>query len=239
MGFIYKLTNRVTGNMYIGLTTRTPIERFKEHWEHRTTERCKDYPLYKALRKYGKRGFALETLEEVPDDQLEKREIYWIALYDTYKGKGYNITPGGLRGPSQQGAKRSQATRKKISLAKKGVKLGPPPKERREKISKALKGKPKTKAHKEALSKAWETRSPFTEETIEKKRKSMLGKNSKVYVLVSPLGEIVQTSEGLNAFLREHPELSSAMLRRLVGGKIDEYKGWTVYKEDNKSHGYN
>lgn len=51
-------------------------------------------PIYKAIRKYGKENFTIESLEEVTFDKLDEREMYWIAYYDSFK-KGYNATIGG------------------------------------------------------------------------------------------------------------------------------------------------
>lgn len=51
-------------------------------------------PLYKAIAKYGMENFSIETIEEVEDDFLGEREIYWINYYNSYS-KGYNATLGG------------------------------------------------------------------------------------------------------------------------------------------------
>ena len=49
---------------------------------------------HRALRKYGKDGFIWEVIEEVDNDKLNEREIYWISYYNSYK-QGYNSTTGG------------------------------------------------------------------------------------------------------------------------------------------------
>jgi group I intron endonuclease len=49
-----------------------------------------DYPLSRGIRKYGEDEYELIILEEnVPKAQLNEREKYWIAFYDTYF-HGYN-----------------------------------------------------------------------------------------------------------------------------------------------------
>ena len=44
--------------------------------------------------KYCIENFKCETIEEVPNELLDKREKYWIEYYDTYFN-GYNSTLGG------------------------------------------------------------------------------------------------------------------------------------------------
>lgn len=92
MPYIYKIINNVNQKIYIGKTTRTIEERFKEH--------CKDYkkrdlekrPLYSAMKKYGIENFSIELVEET--DNPEEREKYWIEYYGSFKN-GYNATVGG------------------------------------------------------------------------------------------------------------------------------------------------
>ena len=92
MPYIYKIINNVNQKIYIGKTTRTIEERFKEH--------CKDYkkrdlekrPLYRAMKKYGIENFSIELVEET--DNPEEREKYWIEYYGSFKN-GYNATIGG------------------------------------------------------------------------------------------------------------------------------------------------
>lgn len=53
------------------------------------------YPLSRGIRKYGASRYQLEILEEnVPTDQMDEQEIYWIDYYNTYYD-GFNQTKGG------------------------------------------------------------------------------------------------------------------------------------------------
>lgn len=88
MGAIYLITNKINNQKYVGLTTRTVEIRWKEHIR-RSSE-----AIDKAIAKYGKENFTIETLEECPDELLDEKEQYWIAYYDSYN-KGYNCTGGG------------------------------------------------------------------------------------------------------------------------------------------------
>lgn len=92
--YIYKITNTVNGKVYIGKTMLTVKERWREHCKDSIKERCKDRPLYRAMRKYGKDRFTIEQLEECDEKVLSDREIYWIDQYRSFRC-GYNATLGG------------------------------------------------------------------------------------------------------------------------------------------------
>ena len=65
---------------------------------HNCAMKTYDYPLYRALRKYGEIN-EFYILEEIPGDNREllgEREKYWIEYYNTTDSKfGYNISEGG------------------------------------------------------------------------------------------------------------------------------------------------
>lgn len=88
---IYKI-DFPNGKVYIGkaVDIKTRIR------EHNTD--TKQEVLYCAITKYFQNQIPeFYILEEVPREQLNEREKYYIALYDSYrdKSKGYNLTPGG------------------------------------------------------------------------------------------------------------------------------------------------
>lgn len=96
MGYIYKIENLINHKKYIGLTTKkNPKERFKEHI--RKANRKAKSLIHKALFEYGTDNFSFSIVEEVPNEKLEEREIYWINYYNSYYKYhcGYNMTPGG------------------------------------------------------------------------------------------------------------------------------------------------
>ena len=85
--FIYKITNKVNGKVYIGKTEETVEKRFKQHLSEYLKERSKNRPLYRAMQKYGKENFEVCTLEET--NNSSEREIFWIEFYSSYSN-GYN-----------------------------------------------------------------------------------------------------------------------------------------------------
>ncbi len=95
VGSIYIIKNKINDKVYIGQTTMTVHERFMVHLKPSTQKIRRNYKLYNAISKYGRKNFYVETLENnVPINELNEREIYYIALYNSYYN-GYNSTKGG------------------------------------------------------------------------------------------------------------------------------------------------
>ena len=92
---IYKITNTINNQSYIGLSVNIE-RRWQKHRSNYTNINSKEYDkaLYRAFRKYGIDNFTFEVIEECPEADLPNREIYWISYYDTF-ANGYNETPGG------------------------------------------------------------------------------------------------------------------------------------------------
>lgn len=96
MGYIYCITNLINNKQYVGKTTKTIQERFKEHCKDSKKTRYNKRPLYDAMNKYGIENFKAEELEYVEDDNnLAEREIHWIKELNTYGRNGYNASKGG------------------------------------------------------------------------------------------------------------------------------------------------
>lgn len=94
MGFIYKITNKRNNHSYIGQTNISIEQRWRDHCRVSFNPNSDEYefPLHRAIRKYGKENFNIELLEEC--DNLNDREIFWIAKLNTYED-GYNAARGG------------------------------------------------------------------------------------------------------------------------------------------------
>lgn len=98
MGYIYKITNKNTGKIYIGLTTKErPTDRFSQHRyiaTHPEQEKNISY-LHRAMNAEGVDNFSFDIIEEVDNEILCEREKYWIKYYNSLSPNGYNLTEGG------------------------------------------------------------------------------------------------------------------------------------------------
>jgi len=94
MAYIYKITNKLNGKVYIGKTNNSIEQRFKEHLRDSRKVTEENRPLYRAMNKYGAENFSVEQIEECASANAPEREQYWIAYYLGYEN-GYNATRGG------------------------------------------------------------------------------------------------------------------------------------------------
>lgn len=96
MGYIYCITNLINSKRYIGKTSFTIQNRWKQHLIDCRKNHNLAKPLYSAINKYGIENFSIQKLEEVDDEsKLSEREIFWIQELQTYGKGGYNATKGG------------------------------------------------------------------------------------------------------------------------------------------------
>ena len=90
---IYKITNNINGKAYIGQTTQPLKKRLNHH------RRSQELLIGKAINKYGWENFTVTILEECKTPkELDEREQYWIAFFNTIIPNGYNKTAGGNAG---------------------------------------------------------------------------------------------------------------------------------------------
>ena len=87
---IYKITNTITGNFYIGSSKDV-----KRRWKsHKWPSKWNKYPnnsMYLDMQKYGVENFVFEILEEVEIDKLKETEQQFIEmLKPTYNDRNAN-----------------------------------------------------------------------------------------------------------------------------------------------------
>ena len=88
---VYCITNLINNKKYIGITSRSIVIRFQEHCSHNQSL------VYNAIKKYGKENFKIEILKDnIHKDDVDKRERYFIELYNTLVPNGYNLSTGGI-----------------------------------------------------------------------------------------------------------------------------------------------
>jgi len=89
-GIIYKISSP-SGKVYVGQTIRSFEKRMQEHRDMKST--CS--AVRNAIDKYGDE-MKYEIIEEnVPQEHLDEREIYWIKELNSLRPDGYNLRTGG------------------------------------------------------------------------------------------------------------------------------------------------
>lgn len=88
---IYKLYNNITKKSYIGKSTNIE-KRFIEH--KNMALRGDGYYIHSSIAKYGVENFDFIVLEECEEKELNKREKYYIEMFNSFEN-GYNLTTGG------------------------------------------------------------------------------------------------------------------------------------------------
>lgn len=95
--WVYKITNKLNNKGYIGITSNLQ-KRWNQHKHQAKSKVGKNYPLYRAIRKYGIDNFKFEVIEENVKTikELGKLERFYINKFESHVSKnGYNLTMGG------------------------------------------------------------------------------------------------------------------------------------------------
>ena len=91
---IYKITNTITGDFYIG-SSKNIKRRWANHKIQSTWKNNPNNPLYQDMKKYGVDKFELEILAEVEEDKLKEMEQQFIELlkpiYNNRNANGWDV----------------------------------------------------------------------------------------------------------------------------------------------------
>lgn len=93
MGVIYKITSP-SGRVYVGKTKRLKIR----IWEYRWRSKKRKSIIHDSIKGYGWEAHKLEVIEEISDELLNEREMFWIKELNTFyldNENGMNMTRGG------------------------------------------------------------------------------------------------------------------------------------------------
>jgi group I intron endonuclease len=123
LGEIYIITNVTNSKQYIGQAVcytgnkdrflkHGAIGRWKQHLYNALNYRCDATLLDRAIRKYGKDNFKVETILTCTLDKIDQEEINAIVQYNTRHPNGYNLRTGG-----NHGGKHHDSTKLKIGNA--------------------------------------------------------------------------------------------------------------------------
>ena len=84
---IYKITNTVTGDFYIG-SSKNVRRRWADHKSQSRWNECPNSPMYQDMQKYGIDKFVFEVLAEVEIEKLKETEQQFIeTLKPTYNNR--------------------------------------------------------------------------------------------------------------------------------------------------------
>ena len=117
MGLIYKITSP-DGKSYIGQTIRTFEKRVLEH--KNPNSRCT--VISRAISKYGPENMSFEIVEDdIPMEQLDEKEMFYIIMFNSLTPNGYNLTGGGQDGKfSDEGRELVKNGIRKANIIRKG-----------------------------------------------------------------------------------------------------------------------
>lgn len=91
---VYKITNTVTGDFYIG-SSKNVKQRWASHKCHSTWKKCTNNLMYLDMQKYGVDKFDFQILEEVESDFLKEKEQQFIEMlkptYNNNRAKGLDV----------------------------------------------------------------------------------------------------------------------------------------------------
>ena len=104
---IYKITNNITGNFYIGQSINIE-KRFKEHKRKKLKTK-----LSKDFQKYGLNNFTFEIVEIVSVDKLNEKELFYIENLKPYYNSKKAVVNDCLRNISKDTIAKLKASGKK------------------------------------------------------------------------------------------------------------------------------
>ena len=115
-GVVYKIEHKESSKIYVGITTRDPEIRWKEHGKCIPSRKGRSL-INQAILKYGKEAFSYEVVAIAYIKALKWVESNYIDYYNCIAPNGYNL----ITRSNTPNAKKliSESTRKKMSDASK------------------------------------------------------------------------------------------------------------------------
>lgn len=120
---VYVIVNTVNGKQYIGQTVQDLDKRLKGHINkslRKTIIEDEQTAFHMAIRKWGADVWEIFELCKCNSiEELNEMEVLMISKYNTFKGRGYNSSEGGL---SSSGYKHSDDAKHRSGTAWRGKK---------------------------------------------------------------------------------------------------------------------
>lgn len=213
---IYRLTNKVNGKVYIGVTNNLK-KRMREH-----SYALNDYLISKAIRKYGWESFTCEVIDQtnIEREAYEVLEPRHIAEHHSNDPSiGYNLTEGGQ---GMTGYVFSEETRRKMREAKIGKKQDS---ESIRKRAESLKGRTVSKDTRRKISEKLKGNQNFSGKTVSEDHRRKIGDaNAKEWVFIDPSGNEIRF-HNLRKFCEERG-LNHVCMFRVSKGQNRSHKGY-------------
>lgn len=233
---IYMLTCQINGNRYVGQSQDIT----RRMWEHKHHRNLPHLPVSRAIKKYGWENFSKDILELCPIEELDEREIYYIAKLEPE----YNVSKGGYSG--MRGYHHSTETREKCRQAAIKEWQDKTDEEKEMIIKNQLTGKRFTKGHsvskdvREKLRQA-NLGKKQSKETIEKRVRLLRGRkreNSHMFkpVICVETGEIFPSIKDAALSVGVHKHEITAVLRGYRNRKTSGGYHWKYYDSVETNH---
>ena len=215
-GYIYKITNKVNNNFYIGQTKTSINKRYTNH-KSESKRGIYNTPLYRAMRKYGLDNFEVSEIEKITSekkdtlsDKLNELEVHYIEKLRP----AYNAAPGGLGHTGVPWTEERKEKFKQLMSGENNPNFGKPlSQETKKKLSEALKGRvisvetrQKTSNTMKGIPKPEETRQKMKDAAGKRTNKMPTGKehhNSKQVDQYDLDGNFVKTFESIHQAAKE------------------------------------
>ena len=207
MGYIYKITNKITSMVYIGQT----INSLEERWKHHSYSNSNCRYLSNAIKKHGKNNFEFKLICICFDEDLDRFEIEYIRNMNTLVPNGYNLREGGnsTRHHSETKTKISEGLKKYSKIIGSNRPFN------------GCTGKALTLEHKSKISKA------ITGTRMSDVAKQKLSSfNKKYYVQQYSMdGELLNTYDGIVDASKSVDSVKSSISRACLG-KVKTHRGF-------------
>jgi len=173
MAFLYTITHRHSGKIYVGITDGPIAHRWNGHRKSAEEGAAHCRLIARALKKHGVDAFDWEVTQYFDTiEEAKAAEVYWIERLGTNAsrgGHGYNLTDGGdgnhgwrpteetrrAIGAANRGRRHTAEARRKMSVTRKGrppCNAGKPASEAtKKKMSSAHKGRVKSEEHRRKI----------------------------------------------------------------------------------------
>jgi group I intron endonuclease len=224
MGYIYMLIDKRNGKKYVGKHNGFK----KDYWSSGLVPN-------RIAKKYGKDIFERVILENnISDDKLNEREIFYINENDSFKN-GYNATIGGDGGGHWIYNKTDDEIKRISEIKSKKLTGRIFSEETKAKMSESAKIKIFTQTHKDNISKAVKKRGgyPHSEETKNKLSLLMIGRkndeHSKFMIENNPMSRGVNIDGEIYISISEASRILGIHHKSVVWrvkSKKEKYKDW-------------